>query len=162
MGSPPSTRTRRRALRRRPGRARLGYPPAVERQPPRDDDATEADGLEYEGAPEIGLDDEAYAEQERDRSRPGRHVLRAILAVGIIVLLFAIPDLSTQPDRTGLTAYRGQIVEIDATRTPRPDQGFEPNVRVRLSEGPQAGQIVDAYLEGPGGSLDISTYRAGD
>ena len=67
-----------------------------------------------------------------------------------------------QPDRTGLTAYRGQIVEIDATRTPRPDQGFEPNVRVRLVEGPQAGQVVDAYLEGPGGSLDISTYRPGD
>lgn len=135
----------------------------MERRPPRGADPFEPEEPREPEFDDGQVDDDADGfEPELEASpRPGRHLIRALLAVALIVGLFLMPDLSTQPDRSGLTAYRGQIVEIDASPQPA-DQGVEPNVRVRMTEGPQAGKVIDAHLEGPGGTLDVSGYKPGD
>ncbi|MBM4407213.1 MAG: YibE/F family protein [Chloroflexi bacterium] len=157
----PPTSLDHRVLRH-PASRRLDYPPDVERRPPGSADPYEP-GEPLESGFGEGPDEDAdgFEADFAAGTRPGRHLLRALFAVALIVGLFLMPDLSTQPDRSGLSAYRGQIVELDAT--PRPvGEGAQPNVRVRMSEGPQAGQVIDAHLEGPGGTLDVSGYKAGD
>jgi uncharacterized membrane protein len=155
----------------------------VERRPPRDQDAHESEvqaragerragDEDDEGTYDEGSYDEAYQEGTYDDrptdeagfdAEPARrapHIIRAALALALIVGLFALPDLVTLPQRDELATYRGTIVEM--LPTPPPDQGPQPGVRVRLAEGPLSGQVVDANLEGPGGTIDTSSYRVGD
>jgi uncharacterized membrane protein len=159
--------------------------PAVERRPPRDQDPDETDAearaidqaddpaadepareaadtepsFEDDEPPyDDDLDDE-LPDEEPARRAP--HIIRAALAIALILVLFAIPDLVTLPQRDELATYRGTIVElVEAPAQPGP--GLAPNVRVRLSEGPLEGQVVDANLEGPGGTVDVSGYHEGD
>ena len=137
--------------------------------PPPDDvalDPADADGLTASmsaGAEAFDLEEAGESDGPEPPRRPWLpHAMRAAVAVAFIVGLILLPDLTERRGSPTLAAYRGEIVEINANAQPLPDVGFEPNVRVRLQEGPEAGQIVDAYLEGPGGSLDVSSYRPGD
>lgn len=64
-----------------------------------------------------------------------------------------------------LTAYHGRIVALLDPHRPDPDGaggGFLPDSRVVLLEGPQTGQEVEAYLQGPGGQPDNTGYRVGE
>jgi uncharacterized membrane protein len=77
-----------------------------------------------------------------------------------------MPDL--RPSPTGpetQTAYHARIVALLDPHRPDPTGaggGFLPDARITLLEGPQVGQEVEAYLQGPGGQGDVSGYRVGD
>jgi uncharacterized membrane protein len=87
--------------------------------------------------------------------------LAGILLIGLIVLL---PDLApgARPGEV-VQAYRGTIESI---QQPAPDDDSDtppvPMARVLIDEGPLAGQTLDAYLSGPGGSQSVAAYTAGD
>lgn len=77
----------------------------------------------------------------------------AVLLIGVI-----LPDLSpapTQPPPVEL--HRGRIVEFltgnDVTAA---------DVRIELTAGPQRGETVDGYLQGPAGQQAIPRYDIGD
>ena len=85
-----------------------------------------------------------------------------VVLIGIVLLL---PDLA--PGARGQTdvveAYRGRIESIEhPVDDADPATPPVPIAKVRLLEGPQAGQVLDAYLSGPGGSGSVSSYRSGD
>jgi uncharacterized membrane protein len=89
-----------------------------------------------------------------------RRNARALL--GGLVILFAIwliPDLtppSSAPPPVILVHAR--IVELLATA----DQPGEPDARVMVVEGPDAGKMLDAFLQGPSGQEDVPRYAVGD
>ena len=93
-----------------------------------------------------------------------RHVLAAFLGIGLIVLVWLAPDIGTrQVGPNGIIdAYRGRIEAITfPSADPNADSTPVPVAHVRILDGPRANQAVDAYLAGPGGSQDTSTYAAG-
>ncbi len=95
-----------------------------------------------------------------------RHAALAWPALAVILLIgvLALPELGPKvADEEPLTAAHGRIESIDLTRTPNPNQpGVLPDTRVRMLDGPQVGQVIDAFLQGPGGSQDLSSYHVGD
>ena len=96
--------------------------------------------------------------------RSARHLFAAILGVGLIMLVWLIPDIGgAQASPTGtVEAYRGRIESIAFPGTDQnADAAPVPIAHVRILDGPRAGQALDAYLAGPGGSQDTSTYKAG-
>jgi uncharacterized membrane protein len=82
--------------------------------------------------------------------------------LGGLVILFAIwliPDLtppSSAPPPVILVHAR--IVELLATA----DQPGQPDARVMVVEGPDAGKMLDAFLQGPSGQEDVPRYAVGD
>ncbi len=96
--------------------------------------------------------------------RSTRHILAAFVGIGLIVLIWLAPDIGTS--QTGpngaIEAYRGRIESITFPSTDPSAEGPPvPIAHVRMLDGPHADQAVDAYLAGPGGSQDTSTYAAG-
>jgi uncharacterized membrane protein len=93
-----------------------------------------------------------------------RHLLAASVGVGLIALVWLAPDIG--PNRTAangtVEAYRGRIESI-AFPSPgaNADQPPVPIAHVRILDGPHSNELVDAYLAGPGGTQDTSTYAAG-
>lgn len=89
-----------------------------------------------------------------------RRNARALL--GGLMILFAIwliPDLtppSSAPPPVILVHAR--IVELLATA----DQPGQPDARVMVVEGPDAGKMLDAFLQGPSGQEDVPRYGVGD
>jgi uncharacterized membrane protein len=89
-----------------------------------------------------------------------RRNARALL--GGLLILFAIwlvPDLtppSSAPPPVILVHAR--IVELLASA----DQPGEPDARVMVVEGPDAGKMLDAFLQGPSGQEDVPRYAVGD
>ncbi|HET9436141.1 MAG TPA: hypothetical protein VFO50_04730, partial [Candidatus Limnocylindrales bacterium] len=88
-----------------------------------------------------------------------RRNARALAAGGILLVgLWMLPDLTPPP--TGplnLELAHGEIVAILA------DAGEgQPNVRVRIVEGPRAGSELHGYLQGPSGAGDLPAYAPGD
>jgi uncharacterized membrane protein len=92
-------------------------------------------------------------------------VLPAI-SVALLLLVLLLPDLGPPvTEQQVLTAYHGRIVALLDPHRPDPTNaggGFLPDSRVVLLEGPQTGQEVEAYLQGPGGQRDTTGYRVGD
>ena len=96
--------------------------------------------------------------------RSTRHVLAAFIGIGLIVLIWLAPDIGTsQTGPNGVTeAYRGRIESIAFPSTdPDTEAPPVPIAHVRILDGPKANQAIDAFLAGPGGSQDTSTYAAG-
>jgi|GEM_PF-135505 len=93
-----------------------------------------------------------------------RHVLAALVGIGLIVLVWLAPDIGPRgvsPSGT-VEAYRGRIESIAfPPSVPNPDQPPVPIAHVRILDGPHANEVLDAYLAGPGGTQDTSTYAAG-
>ncbi len=90
-------------------------------------------------------------------------MLGGVLLTLVILLL---PDLVPPPTDTStpVEAYHGVILEIipadpDGAETGRPPV---PTARVEILEGDRAGEVLDAYLEGPGGSQVAAEYKPGD
>ncbi len=93
-----------------------------------------------------------------------RHLFAAFVGIGLIFLIWLAPDIGTsQTSPTGtVEAYRGRIEAITFPSTdPGSDAPPVPIAHVRILDGPRESQAVDAYLAGPGGSQDTSTYAAG-
>jgi hypothetical protein len=94
-----------------------------------------------------------------------RAVVLLVVAAVLLLLVLALPDLG--PPVTGpdvLSAYHARVVALLDPHRPDPSGeggGFLPDARVLLLEGPQTGQQVDAYLQGPGGQQDNTGYRLG-
>ena len=73
------------------------------------------------------------------------------------------PDLSGIPAGQGtVTAYQGTLVAVVANQTQLPGGGFAPDATVHMSDGPDAGHDVPAYLQGPGGTEDLTSFHPGD
>lgn len=97
-----------------------------------------------------------------DRLEP-RPLLLPALAIALLTLVLALPDLSGLPAGQGtVTAYEGTLVTIVANPTQLPGGGFAPDATVHMSEGPDAGHDVPAYLQGPGGTEDLTSFHPGD
>ena len=96
--------------------------------------------------------------------RATRHVLAAFIGIGLIVLIWFAPDIGTS--QTGpngvIEAYRGRIESISFPSTDADSEAPPvPIAHVTILDGPKANQALDAFLAGPGGSQDTSTYAAG-
>jgi uncharacterized membrane protein len=97
------------------------------------------------------------------RSASG-HLLAVVYGLLIIGLILLLPDFAPAPagERDVVTAVRGEIVSIE--QAPAGNEGLPPvpKAKVRILDGPDAGQVVDAFLSGPGGSQIESDYRPGE
>ncbi|TAJ99207.1 MAG: YibE/F family protein [Chloroflexota bacterium] len=88
-----------------------------------------------------------------------RRNARALTVGGLLLLgLWLLPDLTPSPTgRLNLELAHGEILAILA------DAGEgQPNVRVRIVEGPRFGSELDGHLEGPSGMADLPAYAQGD
>jgi uncharacterized membrane protein len=77
----------------------------------------------------------------------------------LVVIGYLVPDLSpplTQPPAVEL--LRGRIVEF----LPPVDDVAAPDVRIQILVGPQRGETIDGYLQGPSGQQDLPRYDIGD
>jgi uncharacterized membrane protein len=95
-----------------------------------------------------------------------RNFVTTISGVALIGLIFLLPDLAPRVrnnDLEAVTAFRGRIESI---QEPLPDADPEtapvPIAKVRALDGPRAGETLDAYMTGPGGSQAVAGYRRGD
>jgi uncharacterized membrane protein len=99
-------------------------------------------------------------------NRPARRAWRgfvpsliALLAIGLLALL---PDLGPRivSENRAVQASHGRIQEIVPRKADEPFR--PPYATVLILDGDQAGQVVQAYLEGPGGSQIVANYQPGD
>jgi hypothetical protein len=101
-----------------------------------------------------------------ERVRASRHLLPIVGGLLLIGLLALLPDLgrSTPPsDQPAVEAFRGRIAEIRAPlEDDDPSTPPVPIAVVTALEGSRAGETLEAYLTGPGGSQSIAGYDAGD
>jgi uncharacterized membrane protein len=88
------------------------------------------------------------------------------VSAGLLLVVLLLPDIAKPVSGPSvITAYHGTITALLDPHRPDPSGqggGFLPDARVRLLEGPNAGQEIEAYLQGPGGQQDSNTYRAGE
>ncbi len=96
--------------------------------------------------------------------KTSRHLFAAFIGIGLIMLVWLAPDIGqsqTSPNGV-IEAYRGRIESI-AFPPADPNSGAPPVpiAHVQILDGPRANQQLDAYLAGPGGTQDTSTYAAG-
>jgi uncharacterized membrane protein len=86
--------------------------------------------------------------------------------VALLVVVLLLPDLGPAPSGPEpVAAYHARIVALLDSHRPNPaapESGFLPDSRVLMLEGPQAGQEIEAYLEGPAGQQSSAAYRVGD
>jgi uncharacterized membrane protein len=98
-----------------------------------------------------------------DRSqRPGGGLLASLIALALIGILAILPDLGPEivSGEPPVQAHHGRIESIGSAN---PDEPYRPPFAdVRILEGPLQGQVLEAYLEGPGGSQVIANYQPGD
>jgi uncharacterized membrane protein len=84
------------------------------------------------------------------------------LAGGFLLLIaigFLLPDLSPPPiEPPAVELLRGRIVEF----IPADDDVTAPDVRIQILAGPQRGETIDGYLQGPSGQEDLPRYDVGD
>lgn len=84
------------------------------------------------------------------------------LAGGFLLLIaigFLLPDLSPAPtEPPAVELLRGRIVEF----LPPADDVTAPDVRIQVLAGPQRGETIDGYLQGPSGQEDLPRYDVGD
>ena len=103
---------------------------------------------------------------QRRVARPLRLLVLPAISGALLLLVLLLPDLGPPvTEQQVLTAYHGRILALLDPHRPDPTGtggGFLPDSRVVLLEGPQAGQEVEAYLQGPGGQQDTTGYRVGD
>ena len=94
-----------------------------------------------------------------------RHLLTALIGVLLIGIVLALPDIGSglRIQTDVVEAYRGEVVSIqEPPADDDPDTPPVPIARVRMLEGPQAGQTIEAYVSGPGGSQTVASYRPGE
>jgi uncharacterized membrane protein len=100
-------------------------------------------------------------------TRRARGQLPAVLGGTLLTLLILLlPSFvpATTDTAPPVTAYHGVILEIIPADPDGADTGRPPvaTARVEILEGERAGEVLDAYLEGPGGSQVVADYAPGD
>lgn len=77
----------------------------------------------------------------------------------LILIGFVLPDLSPPPTQPpAVELLRGRIVDF----LPAGDDVTAPDVRIQILAGPQRGETIDGYLQGPSGQEDLPRYDIGD
>src|SRR5829696_2971512 len=96
-----------------------------------------------------------------------RRQLPVIVAgVALVVLIMLLPDLG--PPSTDASApvqaYHGRIIEIVPADRGSTAAGNAPvaTAEVEIIEGARTGEVLTAFMEGPGGSQLIANYQPGD
>jgi uncharacterized membrane protein len=92
-----------------------------------------------------------------------RQLLSAVVGLLLIGIVLVLPDLAPGIRSADVVqAYRGEIVSIEHPAQTDPDLPPVPVAKVRMLEGPQAGQVLDALMNGPGGSQTVADYKPGE
>ena len=105
-------------------------------------------------------------DRSQRRTAPLRLLVLPAVSGVLLLLVLALPNLG--PPVTGpevLTANQARIVALLDPHRPDPEGqggGFLPNARIVLLDGPRAGEVIEAYLQGPGGQQDNTGYRTGE
>jgi len=89
-----------------------------------------------------------------------RRNARAI-AGGLVILaaLWLLPDLTPPAqEEPPFQLVRGRILEL----LPAGSDPTLPDVRIEVVGGPRHGDILEGYLQGPSGQLDLPDYAVGD
>jgi uncharacterized membrane protein len=77
----------------------------------------------------------------------------------LVLIGLVVPDLSPPPtEPSAVELLRGRIVEF----LPSGEDVTAPDVRIQVLAGPQRGEIIDGYLQGPSGQRDLPRYDIGD
>jgi len=96
----------------------------------------------------------------------GRQLPAVLGGVLLILLILLLPDLGPPPtdESAPVQAFHGRILEIVPADPNGAETGRPPvdTARVEILEGERTGEVLDAYLEGPGGSQSVAGYAAGD
>lgn len=84
------------------------------------------------------------------------------LAGGAIILaavIWLVPDLTPPPTQPpAVELFHGRIVAF----LPNAEDVTQPDVRLLVVDGAQAGKTIDGYLQGPSGQQDLPRYDIGD
>jgi len=124
---------------------------------PSDDDAT----AEVVGEPPPDLADPTPPDPPVVPFAGLRRNARA-LAGGFLLLLLiglVVPDLAPAPTQPpAVELLRGRIVAF----LPAGDDATAPDIQILVLAGPQRGQTIDGYLQGPSGQEDLPRYDVGD
>jgi uncharacterized membrane protein len=94
-----------------------------------------------------------------------RHIAATIGGLALIGIVLLLPDIARRPaqEREAVTAFHARIVDIQPPRTnPQAELPPVPLAHVVALDGDKAGQTLEAYLSGPGGSQIVAGYRPGD
>jgi uncharacterized membrane protein len=80
-------------------------------------------------------------------------------ALAILVAIWLVPDL-TPPSSVPppVLLVHARVTEL----LPPSDEPGTPDARVTVIDGPNAGQEMDAYLQGPSGQQEVPRYAVGD
>ena len=77
----------------------------------------------------------------------------------LLVIGFVVPDLSPPPTQPpAVELLRGRIVAF----LPPGREVTAPDVQIQILTGPQRGQTINGYLQGPSGQEDLPRYDIGD
>jgi uncharacterized membrane protein len=88
-----------------------------------------------------------------------RNVRAITIAAALLVGLWLMPDVAPPPDvQRPVDLAHGRIEAF----LPDTDDPTIPDVIVRLLDGPNAGTLAEAYLQGPAGQQDVPDYAIGD
>ena len=80
-------------------------------------------------------------------------------AVLLAVIFFLVPDLTPPPTAPPpVELVHGRIVEL----LPPTQDVNQPDVRIRVVDGPRKGQLLEGHLQGPSGTQDLPRYTVGD
>ena len=93
------------------------------------------------------------------RGRLVRNVLAVAIGSALLLGLWLMPDVAPPPDlERPVSLARGVIVTI----LPDTDDPTLPDAEVRILTGPNTGETLEAYVQGPAGSQDVPDFGVGD
>ena len=100
------------------------------------------------------------------RRRFPRELLVVALGSLLVLAVLLVPDLMPPPDETTppVVALHGRILSIAAPDPTSLDEGGPPvpTGKVEIIDGERKGEVLDAQIEGPGGTQLIGDYKPGD
>ena len=80
-------------------------------------------------------------------------------AILLAAIVWLVPDLTPPPTQPpAVELIHGRIAGF----LPNSEDATQPDVRILVVEGKQAGQTIDGYLQGPSGQEDLPRYNIGD
>jgi hypothetical protein len=89
-----------------------------------------------------------------------RHALALTAGLLLLVVLWLLPDLSPAPASSlpAVELVRARLLEIE----PAGSDPTQPDAQVEIMTGPRAGEVSEAWLQGPTGSQEMPRFDVGD